>query len=223
MGRKKKEDRVGTSLGELLEDVELPDPTPAKAPIAPRARTPTPAPSRGAARGDERTAFRNAMTGVVPIDGAAAARVSRVPRDDAHAEEDARARLAALVGGGVHFTIERSAERVFGSRGGVRKRALRELESRSVSIEGTLDLHGMRAAAAARELTRFVRAQHRRGRRRLLVVHGKGLHSEGGVGVLGARVVEELTAGGAAPLVLAFASAHPDLGGTGALIVQLVR
>ena len=55
----------------------------------------------------------------------------------------------------------------------------------------------------------------------LLVVHGKGLHSDGGVGVLGDVVVKTLTESAIAPRVLAFASAAPRLGGLGATVVRL--
>ena len=68
-----------------------------------------------------------------------------------------------------------------------------------------------------------MRAQHRRGARRLCLAHGKGNHSEGGVGVLRDVVVRTLTEGGAAPVVHAFATASSHLGGTGALVVELVR
>ncbi|MBZ0117984.1 MAG: Smr/MutS family protein [Sandaracinaceae bacterium] len=91
------------------------------------------------------------------------------------------------------------------------------------SAESSLDLHGLRASEAEAEVARFVRREHRRGVRRVCIVHGKGLHSEGGVGVLADRVVRALTEGLAAPLVVAFATAPADLGGTGALLVELAR
>ena len=65
-----------------------------------------------------------------------------------------------------------------------------------------------------------MRTEHRRGLRRILVVCGKGLHSAGPP-VLRDAALDALTRGGAAPLVLAVASAPISLGGTGALLVQL--
>jgi DNA-nicking Smr family endonuclease len=55
----------------------------------------------------------------------------------------------------------------------------------------------------------------------LLVIVGKGLHSEDGYGVLARAAVAALTQGVAAPLVLAVSSAHPKHGGSGALAVIL--
>jgi DNA-nicking Smr family endonuclease len=79
----------------------------------------------------------------------------------------------------------------------------------------------MRRAPALRAVHDFVRAQQRSGVRQVLVIVGKGSHSEDGVGVLGAAAVEALTHSGAAPLVVAFASAHPRHGGSGAIAVLL--
>ena len=56
----------------------------------------------------------------------------------------------------------------------------------------------------------------------VLVVHGRGTRSAGGVGVLKALVVEALSEGGAAPVVTAFATAPGHLGGEGALLVRLL-
>ncbi len=81
----------------------------------------------------------------------------------------------------------------------------------------------MRGDEAEREVARFVRAAQRRGVRRVCIVHGKGLHSDGGAGVLRERVLHALTEGGAAPVVMAFATAAHERGGTGALMVALVR
>ena len=73
----------------------------------------------------------------------------------------------------------------------------------------------------ARAVSEFVRKQQRKGTRYLLLITGKGQHSEGGVGVLRDAAVEALTHGGAAPSVLAFSSAHAAHGGTGALAILL--
>lgn len=134
----------------------------------------------------------------------------------------ARARLDALVAGGVRFEVEREDGWVEGLRAGVSRRVLRELRRSGIEPEAVIDLHGLAAEQAGREVGRFIRDSHRRGQRLLLVVHGKGTHSEGGVGVLIDRAVQALTEGAAAPLVDAFVTAPARLGGTGALLVQLV-
>ncbi len=110
---------------------------------------------------------------------------------------------------------------VDGLREGAARTLLRELRGRSFRAERRLDLHGMRSGEAVAALERFVREQRDRGARSVLVVHGKGLHSEHGVGVLRSAVVAALGDGAAAPYVQAFATAHASLGGRGALAVRL--
>ncbi len=139
-------------------------------------------------------------------------------------EDAARARLAALVSGGIRFHVTREPDGyVEGARHGTPSSMLKALRSPRARPEASLDLHGMQAAEAVRELVRFVRVEQRRGVRLVRVVHGKGLHSEGGIGVLGDQVVVALSSGGAAPFVQAFVSASHKDGGTGALLVQLTR
>ena len=64
-------------------------------------------------------------------------------------------------------------------------------EGRSVWLrrphQDTLDLHGLNGKEAEEELARFVRSMRRRGLRKGLVIHGKGLHSPEG-SVLGPLV-----------------------------------
>jgi DNA-nicking Smr family endonuclease len=96
----------------------------------------------------------------------------------------------------------------------------RELARRTRASE-TLDLHGMNQREARDALVGFVRQCHKRGLTVLCVIHGKGQHSDGGVGVLRDLVLDTLTQSAAATLVLAFATAPETLGGTGALLIEL--
>ena len=186
---------------------------------------------------EDRAAFHQAFAGVKPLGAERRAeRIGAVRRTSDHhasprptapastraADEHARAQLASLVTGGLRFDVQRDmdgyveAEREDAPRG-----TLRALMRKGVAPEASVDLHGLRADDAARRVEKAVRESCRAGRRILLIVHGKGQHSEGGVGVLADRVHEVLTAGAAAPFVLAFASAPRELGGTGALLVAL--
>ena len=146
-----------------------------------------------------------------------AERQALASQDDAAA----RARLAELVGGGVRFKITREDEFVKGLREGVSAKVLSRVGGRGFAPEATLDLHGLRQAAVGDAIAQFVRTQQRKGFRHLLVVTGKGLHSESGVSALRGAAVQALTSGGAAPIVAAFCTAHPDHGGSGALCVLL--
>lgn len=184
---------------------------------------------------EDRSAFQQAFSGVRPLNekertrrsGAALRRetpelAAPPPEVEHEKEREARDRLEGLVSGGVRFKVHRESDGyVEGLRVGASDRALRAVTARAPVPEATLDLHGYRSEEAARELSDFVRMRHREGARMLLVVHGKGLHSEAGLAVLGERVITTLTTGGAAGFVDAFASAPLRLGGNGALLVRL--
>jgi DNA-nicking Smr family endonuclease len=120
------------------------------------------------------------------------------------------------------FEITRSGERCEGLAKGVDAAHLRRLRRGEVDVERRLDLHGMTAAEARRGLGAALREAAAAGVRCVLVVHGRGLHSEGGA-VLKDAVVDWLTAAPLAALVLAFASALPRDGGAGASYVLLRR
>lgn len=149
-----------------------------------------------------------------------ASRTERVAPFGRSAEDEARARLDALVAQDVSFRIEREGEWVRASRVGAPPRVARELARRTRASE-TLDLHGMNQREAREALSGFVRQCHKRGLSVLCVIHGKGQHSDDGVGVLRDVVLATLTESALATLVFAFASAPEPLGGSGALLVEL--
>jgi DNA-nicking Smr family endonuclease len=97
---------------------------------------------------------------------------------------------------------------------------VRELARRTRASE-TLDLHGHNQREAHDAVVSFVRKGHKKGLSALCIVHGKGQHSEGGLGVLRDVVVRALTETGASQLVMAFVTAPEVLGGSGAMLVEL--
>jgi DNA-nicking Smr family endonuclease len=120
------------------------------------------------------------------------------------------------------FEIQRAGERCEGLAHGIDRKHLRALRRGELPVERRIDLHGLVAAEARRALAGEVREAHAAGERCLLVVHGRGLHSEGGP-VLRDGVVAWLTAPPLAALVMAFATAAPRDGGPGASYVLLRR
>jgi len=141
--------------------------------------------------------------------------------EDRADELAARRRLAELVSGGVRFKIRREEDHVEGLRADTSTKLLARIQGKGFTPEATLDLHGLRAAQIGSTLERFIRMHHRRGARHLLLITGKGLHSEDGVSILGPALVDALTVGLAAPWVIAFSSAHAVHGGCGAFTVLL--
>jgi DNA-nicking Smr family endonuclease len=162
-----------------------------------------------------------AERGVVP-DAAAAARQRALASAQDRAEElSARARLAALVSEGVRFKIRREDDYVEGLRADTSAKLLDRLRGKGFTPEASLDLHGLRVNQVGPAIERFVRNHQRRGARHVLLIVGKGLHSEDGVSMLGPAAIDALSSGLAAPWVVAFASAHAVHGGNGALAVLL--
>lgn len=146
----------------------------------------------------------------------------RVAEQDRESEALARKRLAALVAGGIHFKLQCEDGFVHAHRRELPAKLVSKLSSKGFSPDATLDLHGERAARVSDAVASFVRVHHRRGAKHLLIIVGKGLHSEDGQGVLLSALIDALTKGGAAPWVRCFASAHASLGGSGAVAVMLV-
>jgi len=122
----------------------------------------------------------------------------------------------------VVFEIERAGEQVAGlARGDDRKR-LAKLRRGEPAPERTIDLHGMDAAAARAALRRGLARALADGLRCVLVIHGRGLHSEAGP-VLKPELSGWLAEPPHGPRVVAFATARPPDGGPGASYVLLRR
>jgi DNA-nicking Smr family endonuclease len=196
--------------------------------VSGRAAAAAPEPERVPLPAAELRVLNDAYAGARPLPRKSARQivsrplVQRVSAEDRAAEAAARKRLAQLVAGGVHFHVKREDEYVHGLRADASSKLLLRLNGKGFSPEARLDLHGERAAQVSDRVANFVRSHHRRGARHILIIVGKGLHSEDGVGVLTHAVTDALTEGLAAPLVKAFASAHVNQGGTGAIAVLLI-
>ena len=114
----------------------------------------------------------------------------------------------------VKLSVEGDAQRYAARAPGVSLSQVAELRTGKVHLEATLDLHGATTASAIEQLRAFLAEARRVGRRRVLIVHGKGM------GALREAVVADLL-GPLSGLVHAFASAAPGDGGEGATIVML--
>ena len=183
---------------------------------------------------EDMEALHDAFAGVRPLSERDRRRLPRPPLSDEKpvprgekpdyidADAEVRRRLGALVGEAMHFDIVKDAEDGWhGTREREDETVWMSLTSDNVHIDDSLDLHGLRSDDAESQVVKFVRLSFRRGARTLRIVHGKGLHSGSGIGVLREAVLHALTHAGAAPLVVAFASAHARHGGSGATIVRL--
>jgi DNA-nicking Smr family endonuclease len=177
---------------------------------------------------DEKSHFFRAMNGVAPLDRektkgrdvrpAAPPPVPPSPADD---EEQALSALQDLVSGRVEFTLELSDEYVQGFVSDLDPKVYRQLRAGQYSPEAHLDLHGLNAEQAMLSLLHFVRENYLAGKRCLLLIPGRGSNSPGGVAVLKEELKSWLTRDPLKRVVLAFTTALPRHGGTGALYVLL--
>lgn len=101
---------------------------------------------------------------------------------------------------------------------GIQKRVLKRLRGGGFPIEGELDLHGLKVIEAKQRLAAYLGASVADGLRCLHIIHGKGFRSEGDHPALKNHLNLWLRQ---EPDVLAFCTAKPADGGTGALYVLL--
>ena len=155
-------------------------------------------------------------------------RVSNSPpevlRRGPHAgDNEAIAELNDLVAGRNDFDVTDTDEYVEGCVVGLDTRLVRKLRTGAFARQAAVDLHGMKADEAAREVEAFVSRAVGEGLRCVLVVHGRGRNSPGRAPVLKDRLTQWLTRGRLAKSILAFCTARGHDGGPGATYVLLRR
>jgi DNA-nicking Smr family endonuclease len=209
--------RPFASLGELLarKEIQLPQVSLPELPARPL----TPA--------EECRLFQDAMTDVIPFAGRNEAKLfqrqcssSRQDYEDPDAE--ALRKLRRLVEAGEGFVVRHTAEYVQGGTEWMPPELFRRIHGGHFSIEAHVDLHGLNLAAARDDFNDFMRRATASGKRTVLVVHGRGRCSPGPP-VLKRQVFDWLTRGQWKRWVIAFTSARPCDGGTGATVVLLRR
>ena len=188
--------------------------------------TPAPAPKPAPVALDDATLLQDALAGVRRLDGVARDRIAiepRITRTVVSEDAEVLAQLSDLVSGQAAFELTETDEYVEGTRLGLDPRVVSQLRRGEFATQGHLDLHGLIQPEAKVALTDFIVESVRKGRRAVLVVHGRGLRSPGGQPVLKHAVAQWLSHGTIGGYVLAFTSARAYDGGVGALWVLLRR
>ncbi|MCU0761199.1 MAG: Smr/MutS family endonuclease [Steroidobacteraceae bacterium] len=168
---------------------------------------------------DEVQAFREAVRDVRPL--ACEPRIVHRRKPRPRAEFRRRDELAVLEESitltPADLEVETGDELAF-RRPGVQDSVMRKLRRGQYRVEAEIDLHGLTLPEAKQGLRDFLAGAIFRGLRCVRVVHGKGLRSghRGPVLKNGVNVVLRRT-----DPVVAFCSARPLDGGTGALYVLL--
>jgi DNA-nicking Smr family endonuclease len=122
----------------------------------------------------------------------------------------------------VRFEGLRNGERLEGRAPGIDRKLLRRLRAGAFEVEQRVDLHGLLAAEARESVREAMIEAFAAGRRCVLVIHGRGLHSSEQP-VLKRALPDWLAEPPLGERVMAFASATPEHGGLGATYVLLRR
>ncbi len=165
--------------------------------------------------------FRDAVGEVKPIAGEASVhggqRPPPVPRQRLR---DEKAVLGELLSHPYDESTLETGEELLFERPGMRRNVLRNLRRGHYVVEDEVDLHGLSADEARVSLTAFLNECLTRGLRCVRVIHGKGRRSSNQGPVIKPLVNRLLRLRSE---VLAFCSARPVDGGTGAAYVLLRR
>jgi DNA-nicking Smr family endonuclease len=188
---------------------------------------PPPPPRRREGLNDEEL-WQLAIDGAAPLEDRKE-RIRPGPRPQAMVpaqldpEIEAYEELRALVRGEAPFDLADSDEFIEGSVQGLDPRVVRRLRKGEFAVQGHVDLHGLTREEAKRLLDSFLSQSRQAGKRCVLVVHGRGLHSKDEVPVLKNAVKRWMATARFSEHVLAFATARSHDGGLGAVYVLLRR
>lgn len=168
---------------------------------------------------EEDPEFRAAMSGVRPHASGDRIHVRGTPPapHPRHSRADEAAVLAELLQGPDPDGFE-SGETLSYRAPGLQDRVLRQLRRGGFRIEAELDLHGLNRERARLEVTRFLARCRELDRRCVRIIHGKGNGSPNSGPVIKQRLDGWLRK---FREVMAFCSARPEDGGTGAIYVLL--
>lgn len=172
-------------------------------------------------RKDHGTLFREHIGDVRPVkqDRVAPHRAKRQPIPE-QSQRDAAAVIKSLLSDDYEPAEIETGEELLYTRPGLQHAVVRKLRRGQYAIEAELDLHGFTVPAAREALDKFLRTNRALGKRCVRIVHGKGRSSEGKMPVLKSKVNVWLRQ---KDEVLAFSTAIPRDGGTGAVYVLLKR
>lgn len=177
---------------------------------------------------DEDSIFLKAMSDVQPVTGKKnIIRKSGLNTSPSHPpntdEIEVMSYLSDLVSGNAQMDITFSDEYIEGAVQGFSPNLMKRLRQGRFPIQNHIDLHGLTKQEAEAKIREFIIKSHSLGLRCVLLIHGRGLNSENHIPVLKERIPVWLNRGPVKKIVLAFSTARPYDGGTGAIYVLLRR
>jgi len=175
------------------------------------------------------SSFAEAMSGVTPLPEGKKRNVrnegdhpwpSHLPPDD---EKEAMDHLRDLIRGSAEMDISFTDEYIEGCVKSLSRKTMKKLKRGELPVQDFIDLHGFTKQEAEVAVREFLIRSHKLGLRCVLIVHGRGLNSPDSLPVIKEGLPRWLGQGPVRKIVLAFATAKPYDGGTGAIYVLLRR
>jgi DNA-nicking Smr family endonuclease len=187
-----------------------------------------PCPPRIHSEAGEADLFVAAMQEVIPLELQGAHSVpwktgSCAPVSPENEDWEALCRLLELIAGKGQFDLSLTDEYLEGQVSHLDPRVIAALKAGALPVQDYCDLHGLSVDHAQLCLKQFLAQARVRNYRTVLVVHGRGHNSPDHLPVLKKHLEGWLSMKRFRRQVLAFASAQPYDGGTGALYLLLRR
>jgi DNA-nicking Smr family endonuclease len=170
---------------------------------------------------DDASLFQRALSGVRPIKQDRKTPAAKKPRPIPRKTiEDNNAVMRSLLSDEWEPDEVESGEELSFCRPGLQHGTFKKLRTGKFVVEAELDLHGQTVAEAREYVAGFISEAQKRGLRCVRIIHGKGLTSPNKLPVLKNKVNNWLQQ---KDEVMAFCSALPVDGGTGAVYVLLKK
>ena len=170
---------------------------------------------------DDSQLFRNTIGTVIPVKSDKVVSPPPKPAPVPYKSiEDERQVLSELLEDNFDPAELETGDELLFRRPGIQHRTFSQLRSGGFSIEAGLDLHGLTVVMAREALAGFLVECKTRNRKCVKIIHGKGIGSRDGKPVIKNKLNTWLRR---RDDVLAFCSARPNDGGTGAVYVLLKR
>jgi DNA-nicking Smr family endonuclease len=171
---------------------------------------------------EDSTLFRDSVGAIAPLPRRNRAAPSRPPPSSRplQAERDEREVIDRLLDHPADSAEHETGEAIEYRGNGISAAVMRKLRRGQYAVQDRLDLHGSTVAQARAALVQFLQRARQRHYSCVRIIHGKGLRSSAAGPVLKPRVAAWLRQHQA---VLAYCSARPVDGGSGAVYVLLRR
>ncbi len=179
--------------------------------------------SQACSANDEQALFLQAMHGVDPFEDKHKQHIHMhsaqvLPQKTCRSKQTSKKHIFQNT---IELNMEYAAQYMHGYVQGLDSKIFQKLKNGSYTYTAQLDLHGMHADQALDSLLFFVQEAYLQGKQCLLLITGRGLSSPGGQSILRQTTFECLTRDPLRSIILAFVTALPRDGGSGALYLLL--